>query len=376
MYKVKSFIKNNKSIYFFLKSLINILKGIKVFGLNIKDYFEVLVIKKNEIKIFYFGVPQHSNLGDLAQCVCIRKWINDNYPDRRVIECKTDVVLDNEKLYMKLIKSKCNKNDLIFFQSGYCTHDIWLGREDLMHQVVFKYLQENYKVILPQTVCFIKESRKQQAKISYNSQKDKLLFMARDDISYQYAKELFNDVTVIKFPDIVTSLIGSFKYNNERSGILLCCRNDIEKYYSDKELNELKNRLFAVEKIDVVDTTTNKSFKELNKDLWKNIKKFIDNFSNYKVVITDRYHGTIFSVITNTPVVVIKSNDHKVVTGVNWFKNYYDNICIAEDLDDAYNKALKYLWVDTSYNNTMVSFNEKYYMELKTIIDNWISNKR
>lgn len=47
--------------------------------------------------------------------------------------------------------------------------------------------------------------------------------------------------------------------------------------------------------------------------------------SHYKVVITDRYHGTIFSLIANTPVIIIKSTDHKVTTGADWFKGIYDD---------------------------------------------------
>ena len=38
-----------------------------------------------------------------------------------------------------------------------------------------------------------------------------------------------------------------------------------------------------------------------------------------KLVITDRYHGLIFSVITGTPCLVFKSLDHKISEGVKWF---------------------------------------------------------
>ncbi|WP_082026255.1 polysaccharide pyruvyl transferase family protein [Prevotella pectinovora] len=42
----------------------------------------------------------------------------------------------------------------------------------------------------------------------------------------------------------------------------------------------------------------------------------LQQFAKYQVVITDRYHGTIFSQIVNTPVIVISSTDHKLRSGV------------------------------------------------------------
>ena len=46
----------------------------------------------------------------------------------------------------------------------------------------------------------------------------------------------------------------------------------------------------------------------------------IKEFSSYDLIITDLYHGMIFSVIANTPVVVLPSSDHKISSGVQFFK--------------------------------------------------------
>ena len=40
-----------------------------------------------------------------------------------------------------------------------------------------------------------------------------------------------------------------------------------------------------------------------------------------RVVVTDRYHGVIFSVITHTPVIVFKSYDTKISAGIRWFQD-------------------------------------------------------
>lgn len=65
----------------------------------------------------------------------------------------------------------------------------------------------------------------------------------------------------------------------------------------------------------------------------------------FKTVITDRHHGTIFSAMANTPVIVINSADHKLSSGVNRFpqEEFVENVQFAKDLDDAYAKAKEIL---------------------------------
>lgn len=99
------------------------------------DYRNIKKIKDNinEKKyIYYFGVPEHSNLGDLAQCYCIRRYFNKYFSDYEVIEVFSRNYLDNSFGLRDYLKSAIKQEDLIFFQSGYCTQDLG-GREDLMH---------------------------------------------------------------------------------------------------------------------------------------------------------------------------------------------------------------------------------------------------
>ena len=71
------------------------------------------------------------------------------------------------------------------------------------------------------------------------------------------------------------------------------------------------------------------------------INQVLNKFSKYQVIITDRYHGTIFSQIANTPVVVLSSADHKLSSGVKWFPPKLFDRCVyfAPDLDKAYDLA-------------------------------------
>lgn len=77
------------------------------------------------------------NLGDLAQCFCIRKYLKKYFPEYEVTEVFTRNYLDNSFGIRDYLKTIIKPNDIIFFQSGYCTQDLG-GREDLMHQSVMQ----------------------------------------------------------------------------------------------------------------------------------------------------------------------------------------------------------------------------------------------
>ena len=86
-------------------------------------------------------------------------------------------------------------------------------------------------------------------------------------------------------------------------------------------------------------------------------------------MITDRYHGTILSLVAGTPVVIIKTTDHKVVTGADWFKSVYDDyVFLATDLDEAYEIAKK-VYDRREYKTLKPYFEENYYDKLPSTFE-------
>ena len=197
-----------------------------------------------------------------------------------------------------------------------------------------------------------------------------MLFLARDRISFGMAEEMFPDLPVLLYPDIVTTLIGQYKYENERDGILFCCRDDSERYYADEEIAELMKRCEKFAKVDKTDTTKKISYSEIVKNAEAYIMSEIERYSTYKLLITDRYHGTIFSLVAGTPVIIIKSTDHKVVTGAEWFQGVYDDyVYLADSLEDAFNIA-EHLYNEERDHIMQPYFEEEYYNKLKYIFEN------
>lgn len=324
-------------------------------------------LKTTTNKIFYFGIPEHNNLGDMAQTYCTRKWLDDNYSDYQVIEIRTRASFD--KTLIKFIRTILGNEDLFIFQSGYCTRD--KNPDHLMHINIMNQFPNQNAVILPQTVKIISEREIKRTKDCFNKCKS-LLFIARDSISYNEAKSFVKESQLQLFPDIVTSLIGRMKKSVNKEGVLLCVRNDDEKFYSDMELDTVIHRLKNKRNIvDKVDTNSCLDVWETYKNLDTIIEQKIDSFRKYEVIITDRYHGTIFSLIADTPVLVIKTNDHKVTSGVDWFNGVFDqnSVKLASNLDMACKYAEEILDNHIYVNNTDYFYSSFYLNKLKSIID-------
>lgn len=317
-------------------------------------------------RVYYLGVTAHSNLGDLAQHYCITKWIMENYPDYELIMFRSDTVVAKKSNFIKKFKAVYHPHDIIVFQSGYTTQDLG-GNHENMHRIIVDNMPEANILMMPQTIFFVHEENKQRCADSLNKA-NHMLFLARDFVSYEMAKEMFPNVTVKAYPDIVTTLIGTMRFDNERKGVCLCTRNDGEKLYSKEEIDDLA-QVFISDRIKVVqkDTQARQNVSELLNNLQHYIESEIETYSHYEVTITDRYHGTIFSLCAGTPVIIIKTTDHKVTTGADWFKGVYDDyVYVAEDLKDAYRKAIDVMKKKLD-NRMRPYFKKEYYDKLRAI---------
>lgn len=335
-----------------------------------KEYQNFASIAPGRSRVFYFGITAHNNLGDMAQYYCIKKWICENYPQYDLIMLESDVIV-NPKITQRFfthLKSIFKEEDIIVFQSGYCTQDLG-GNHPLMHRLVCDYMQDAHILMMPQTIFFQNEENKRICSVNHNKAKN-MLFLARDMVSFEMAKDMFPDIIIKAYPDIVTTLIGTLHFCHPREGVCLCTRNDGEKLYSSKQINDLASR-FEKDGIYVKqkDTQSSQSVAELRKNLKGHIEAEIETYSHYEVTITDRYHGTIFSLCAGTPVIIIKTTDHKVTTGAAWFKGVYDDyVYVAEDLYDAYNKACMVIGKNLSHQ-LLPYFKENYYDKLKAIFE-------
>lgn len=337
MAKIKRIIRQYPFIMIVCKYINIRIKKVISYPKNKKIIRDCLNTLSNNIqiknkKIFYFCIPLHPNLGDQAQKICIEEWVKENFCDYQLFEIPSIVGKDCADIY-KLINQNLSKSDFIIIQSGYCTTDLH-GIDEVVHRNICKYIKKVPIVFFPQTINF-KDNKELKISSSIYNQNKNILFLARDNISYSTLKNMIDDHSQIDvFPDVVTNLIGKLKFANKRKNILFCIRNDGEGLYKYNEIKELMNQVknkYSVE-VDFTDTTINKRNNNYYRD---DVFHYFDIFSRYDLIITDRFHGTIFSLIASTPVIVLKTNDHKVYTGADWFTDIYPNfIKKADSLDE------------------------------------------
>ena len=224
-------------------------------------------------------------------------------------------------------------------------------------------------VILPQTINYESDKEKENSRFIYNRHRS-LVLMCRDEVSFNNAKDLFpNCSRLLLFPDIVTTMIGMYHYNYRRNGIMLCLRNDKESFYGDSQITDLKRNLESIDFVDVTDTTIEEPVSKIIKNRKGTLENIWDSYAKYRVIITDRYHGTIFSLIASTPVIIISSKDHKLSSGVKWFpESFSDYVKYVPDISNIPD-VVKRIY-ETSYSYCLPNyFNENYYDKLKSILE-------
>lgn len=280
--------------------------------------------------IYVFGSPGHSNLGDQAQTYCIERWLRHNYPEYGI---KIFTLASSTPELISDLRRFIREKDMLICHSGYHMTDLY--NERLPYMELAKNFKDHKIIIFPQTFHFKDRAKLIDTANSFNNHGN-VVMMCRDEVSYDIAQRYFEKCKLLLMPDIVTSLIGTIRFSNKRKGILFCMRNDVEAFYSKEQINSLRNKFDDIGN-DITDTTLPIPWQSIAANREEILYRIIEQYSKYKVVITDRYHGTIISLIAGTPVVVLSSADHKLSSGVKWFpKEYSEYLYYAQDLDEAY----------------------------------------
>ena len=121
--------------------------------------------------------------------------------------------------------------------------------------------------------------------------------------------------------------------------------------------------------VDYMDLSEGNFYDE--KYLVDKFNEILDLFGRYKLVVTDRLHGMIFSFITETPCIAMRNYNHKVESFYEWFDNV-EYISLAENVNDVENMAKKFENVNLLKPHEIF---EKEFDKLKEIINDKIKEE-
>lgn len=315
-----------------------------IIGTNLKRILEKNEINKmiknyqNIEKIIYFSTPEHNNIGDHAIAVAIEKILKDKYKDKLILEFSHSKYNRNKKMLEKLV----NENDIIITIGGGNFGNLYLYEEEQRRDIVERF-PNNKIIVMPQSISFTEDEvgKKEIEKSNkiYSKHK-KFNIITRDGKSYEYGKEYFSNNNIYLAPDSVLYLEDWYKNNIERKDIILTLRSDKEKILDNEKIDRIEKYLNS-KKINFRRDDTVQKYSINRKTREYEVKNMLKKISSARLNITDRFHGVIFSVITNTPVIVFKSLDHKIEEGVKWFKHlewvhFVTTVEEAEKLIDKY----------------------------------------
>ena len=295
-------------------------------------------------RIFLIGTSEHPNIGDAAIDIGELKFINEFFPDHVIVEL-TD--RNFEKYYYKMAYH-IRDTDLIFLHGGGNIGDRYMQHQNIRHRVIQDF-PRNHIIILPQTIYFeeteVGKRELEHTKQIYSSHKDLTLF-TRGMQSLAFAKEHFPTVRAECMLD--SALLINVKFDLKREGILVCLRDleDESGLYSD----QYEEILEIVKKYDKNYMKTNNVYNgEFDRAIYSEIRENIvydelKKFAAHKVIVTDRLHGLIFSVITKTPCVLLRSYNQKIPEFFNLLQDsnaiFYVDHQIGK-VEDAIQKAMQ-----------------------------------
>lgn len=257
-------------------------------------------------RIWYFAVPVHPNLGDFAQYICIREWLDFVFPDAAVLPVPSRVFLRMPSRFLAWMGEVIQPDDWIVFQSGYTMTDF--HPDEKVRRRVLKRYNRNPVLIFPQTILYQgKRARKQSGKTLCRC--SRLLLLARDKVSLKDAENLCPSHAAY-LPDMTAGWIGRYSFHGEHKGILFCVRRDGESIFSSESRRHILQILEDFGPVELCGTEA------IPGDSWKGeVESLIRRFSHARLIVTDRYHGMLFALAAGIPVIALPVSGHKVSSG-------------------------------------------------------------
>lgn len=277
------------------------------------------------------GTANQGNMGDLAIAEAEMQLLHDVFPGK-IIEVETRFFWE----YALCMKHYLRKDDLICLQGGGNLNE-WYPGVELERCAIVSMFPRIRTVLMPQTFSY----KNEHSALLRNSQKiygkhhDFHMF-AREKRSYELMKRYYPTIDVNLVPDIVLSLnIAKYIHTDSRrrSTALLTLRHDVERRTSDETIFALKNSLQA-QGVPLIERDTEFAVDRVPSNKRKQyLSDFFETLYSSRLMITDRLHGMVFAALTNTPCLVMPSNDHKIKGVYEWIKDL-PTVRFTENVDE------------------------------------------
>ena len=265
------------------------------------------------------------NVGDHAIVLGEKKIIKSAGKGRQIVE------LDSMQyaLLKHSVKNLIKNDDIIIIDGGGNFGDVWPETQLAINDIIHSYSQ-NKIIVFPESWYFTNSDNGRillANTVEVINDHPNIVIYARDSYSFSMMKKYMPSSDIRQSLDTVFFL--DFNLDDPKgSEIALVVRDDRESI----------NTQFSKAKLENYFRDHGISFYEIKNDCYHHIpkrkrKQYVRNivaqYKRAKLVITDRFHGMVLSILCRKPCVIIDNKTGKVRNSYNDIKKYIDGIlCI------------------------------------------------
>lgn len=281
-------------------------------------------------KAWLFCAPDYGNLGDHAIADAEHRFFKSAFGLELV-----EVPAGRYSICGPLAKGEITTSDLVLITGGGFLGSLWTNMNRLALEAVAS-CPENRIIILPQTLYWEETpegtAEREESQAVFSSHPT-LTLCARDRESARLMREIYPGCHVELLPDMVLSCDWEFSEAVARRGILLCLRADKESVLTEEARQSLLKWVEGTgREVHSTDTRLDKwPVPRWERDVLLDAK--LREFRSSELVVTDRLHGLLFSVITGTPCIALNNRTHKLRETFRWVREV-PNIRFAASVEE------------------------------------------
>lgn len=276
------------------------------------------------------GTPLHKNMGDHLISEAELRFLRDTFPGKRIFEIPTEVFLR----FSDCIEKNVAPGTRIFITGGGWMGSLW-PKDEMILQNMISVFSDCSVTILPQTVFYdpCDEEGKyllENANNTFMNCAD-LKICVRDEASYGFAVNNFtiDKDKIILSPDMALYYQDT-KQKKEKSFLGLFLRGDREKVSDDEFINKIRSMI-------PLEPFESDTMHKRLVPIWRrrrNIEALIDQMRSCEIIVTDRLHAMIYSVIAGTKCIALDNKTGKVSGVYQKWLSWDENILLVKDTSD------------------------------------------
>lgn len=297
---------------------------------------EKVFAQRGDKNIILINTHEYINIGDHLITEATYALLQAYYPDYTILE----ITANHFALEREMLKGCIQKGDVLVIVGGGYLGSLWLTNGEHNVQAIVKDYPNNRIVVFPQSMYYEDNDEGARELITAReiySKHNNLHIVLRDERSYFFATKMMpSNVKNYYFPD--TALCYPYENASERKKVALCIRQDKESVIDKGIVTEKVISLAC--RLGTEAVATDMMSPEVYPIEYRNevVACKLEEFSEYKLVVTDRLHCMIMCAITGTPCVAIDNVSGKVSGVYKWIEKL-SYIRIMEDLSQLENMA-------------------------------------